>query len=213
MGKSSLKDDKSRNMGIDSSFVACELALKRYLARYLNRREDIDDMAQETYLRAYKATEKRWIEFPKAYLFKVARTVALGELSKKMRQLTDYLEEMPAEEPSSEGAIDEELIAEQRVTLYCDAIAELPPQCRRVFLMRKVHGLSHKEISAELGITTSAVERNITRGVFQFKRYVDGKESGGDSSGKSGGKSGRDSGEIQALTGAVPHSAKDPGGL
>lgn len=162
--------------GIESSFAACEMALKRYLARYLHRREDIEDMAQETYLRAYKATQKRWIEYPKAYLFKVARTVALSELSKKMRQLTDYLEEMPNEEPGSGGGIDEELMAEQRVELYCDAIAELPPQCRRVFLMRKVQGLSHKEIAAELDITTSAVERNITRGVFQFQRYVNRSE-------------------------------------
>ena len=197
MGKTPLDDKPSRKMGIDSSFAACEMALKRYLARYLHRREDIEDMAQETYLRAYKATEKRWIEFPKAYLFKVARTVALSELSKKMRQLTDYLEEMPDGEPGSAGSVDEELIAEQRVALYCDAIAELPPQCRRVFLMRKVQGMPHKEIAAELGITTSAVERNITRGVFQFQRYVNNK----------------DMDQIQESVEAVPLSAKDPGGV
>ena len=173
------------------------MALKRYLARFIHRREDIDDMAQETYLRAYKATQKRWIEFPKAYLFKVARTVALSELSKKMSQITDYLEEIPAEEPGSEGSIDEELIAEQRLALYCDAIAELPPQCRRVFLMRKVQGLSHKDIATELGITTSAVERNITRGIFQFQRYIKYQD---ESSG-------------QQTAEAIPLTAKKPGGV
>ena len=173
MEKTPPKKQVGQARGVELAFISCELALKRYLARFLHRREDIDDMAQETYLRAYKATEKRFIEFPKAYLFKVARTVALGELSKKMQQLTDYLEEMPVGEVEVEGAVDEELIAEQRVALYCEAIAELPPQCRRVFLMRKVRGLSHKVIAAELDITVSAVERNITRGAFQFKRYID----------------------------------------
>lgn len=179
MGKSPSPPKEPWGLGIDTAFLACESALKRYLARYLHRREDIDDMAQETYLRAYKATDKRLIEFPKAYLFKVARTVALAELSKKMQQLTDYLEDMPIEGVEGDGPVDEELIAEQRVTLYCDAIAELPPQCRRVFLMRKVQGLTHKEIAAALDISVSAVERNMTRGLFQFKRYVDGSDQQG----------------------------------
>ena len=196
MSKSPLKDDRPPVSGIDASFAACEMALKRYLARFLHRREDIDDMTQETYLRAYKATQKRWIEFPKAYLFKVARTVALNELSQKMRQLTDYLEDMPTEEPHSQGGLDEELMAEQRVSNYCDAIAELSPQCRRVFLMRKVQGLSHKVIAAELGITTKAVERNITRGVYQFQRYLKNRES--------------EEGDVNNTI--APRSANDPGG-
>lgn len=196
MSKLPLEDDKSPAWGIDASFAACEMALKRYLARYVHRREDIDDMTQETYLRAYKATEKRWIEFPKAYLFKVARTVALNELSKQMRRLTDYMEELPGEEPLSEASVDEELMAEQRVALYCDAVAELPPQCRKVFLMRKVQGLSHKAIAAELGITTSAVERNITRGIFQFQRYIKRRDE----------ESGELSGDVQ------PCSMNDTGG-
>ena len=195
MGKSPQNHQPPREMGVESAFKTCEMALKRYLARYLHRREDIEDMVQETYLRAHKATHKRWVEYPKAYLFKVARTVALSELSKKMRQMTDYLEEMPAEEPGSEGSIDEELIAEQRLSLYCDAIAELPPQCRRVFLMRKVQGMSHKDIAKELAITTSAVERNITRGVFQFQRYVNHRD------------------REQVPLAAAPHGVKDPGGV
>ena len=195
MGKVPHNDKPAREMGVESAFKTCEMALKRYLARYLHRREDIEDMVQETYLRAHKATQKRWVEYPKAYLFKVARTVALSELSKKMQQLTDYLEEIPAEEPGSDSSIDEELIAEQRLSLYCDAVAELPPQCRRVFLMRKVQGMSHKEIAEELAITTSAVERNITRGVFQFQRYVNHKD------------------QEQARLVAEPHGAKDPGGI
>jgi len=199
MAKLPPKGEKPTALGIDASFAACEMALKRYLARFIHRREDIEDMAQETYLRAYKATQTRWIEFPKAYLFKVARTVALTELSKKMYQLTDYLEDMPAEEPGSDGGVDEEVIAEQKVALYCDAIAGMPPQCRRVFLMRKVQGLSHKEISTKLGITISAVERNITRGIVQFQRYVKSKEM--------------DSGSSESSSGSVTPITNKSGGV
>jgi RNA polymerase sigma-70 factor (ECF subfamily) len=159
-------------------------------------------MTQETFLRAYTATQKRKIDFPKAYLFKVARNVAFAELSKKNRQLTDYLEELPTEEQGDGNAVDDELIAQQRVKLYCDAIAEMPPRCRRVFLMRKVHAMTHKEIAEELGVTVSAVERNITRGLVQFKRYVDSRDADEMSNG---------SGQSEAaLTAANPLSVSQP---
>ena len=180
MGDSPIKEAEAQERGIQLSFSACERALKRYLSRFIYKPEDIEDMTQETFLRAYSATQKRKIDFPKAYLFKVARNVAFAELSKKNRQLTDYLEELPAEELGDGTTIDDELMAQQRVKLYCDAIAEMPPRCRRVFLMRKVHAMSHKDIATELGVTVSAVERNITRGLVQFKRYVDSRDADAD---------------------------------
>ena len=71
---------------IYSSFLESEFALKRFLGRFLYKPEDIDDMAQETFLRAYSATQGRDIDSPKAYLFQVAKTMALKELSRKSKQ-------------------------------------------------------------------------------------------------------------------------------
>lgn len=48
MAKPPSEGRKAPDTGIDSSFALCEMALKRYLARFLHRREDIEDMAQET---------------------------------------------------------------------------------------------------------------------------------------------------------------------
>ncbi len=159
-----------------SSFLESESALKRFLSRFLYKPEDIDDMAQETFLRAYSATKGRDIDSPKAYLFQVAKTMALKELSKKSKQLTDYLEEAVDNDVDSSVTLEEEISAQQKVRLFCDAIAELPPQCRRVFLMRKVQALPHKAIAKELGISCSAVEKQIALGAERCKKYVEHKE-------------------------------------
>lgn len=159
--------------GIYDTFLSSESALKRYLRRFFYREEDIDDMAQETFLKAYKYTQHRQIDFPKAYLYQVAKSVALRELGKKSRQLTDYIEEASAEQADEPASLEEELMGEQAVGLFCDAIAELPPQCRRVFLMRKYQAMSHKQIAEELNISTSAVEQHITIGLKRCKLSVE----------------------------------------
>ena len=171
-----LKIKQSIVPGIYSAFIENESALKRFLGRFLYKSEDIDDMAQETFLRAYSSTRGREIESPRAYLFQVARTMAIKELSRKTRQLTDYLEEAVETDIDSAVMLEEEVSAQQKVQLYCEAIAELPPQCRKVFLMRKVQALSHKAIAAELGVSCSAVEKQIALGVERCKKYVEHKE-------------------------------------
>lgn len=162
--------------GIYDTFLSSESALKRYLRRFFYREEDIDDMAQETFLKAYKYTQQRNIDFPKAYLYQVAKSVALRELTKKSRQLTDYIEEASAPETGDPSSLEDEIMGEQAVALFCDAIAELPPQCRRVFLMRKYQAMSHKQIAEELNISTSAVEQHITIGIKRCKLSVEKKE-------------------------------------
>ena len=59
-------------------------------------------------------------------------------------------------------------------------MAELTPQVRRVYLMRKVYGMSHKEISATMGIARSTVEKHLTTGIMACERYVN-KRTGSDS--------------------------------
>jgi RNA polymerase sigma factor (sigma-70 family) len=165
-----------KDSGIFQAFLQNESALKRFLQRFLYKKEDIDEISQETFLRAYKATQGREIDSPKAYIFQVARTLAYTELSRKSRKLTDYLEEALDAGVAATDLLEDEYVAQQKVTHYFDAIADLPPQCRRVFLMRKVQGMPHKAISASLGISTSAVEKHIAIGTERCKRFVESRD-------------------------------------
>ena len=164
---------------IYTAFVDNESALKRFLGRFLYNSEDVDDMAQESFLRAYKATDGHDIDSPRAYLFKVARTMAYQEISRNSRRLTDYLEDALERDLDAGTQLEEEVVAQQKVQIYCDAIAQLPNQCRRVFLMRKVQAMSYKAIASELGISISAVEKQVAIGADRCKRLVESREQTG----------------------------------
>lgn len=162
--------------GVFAAFVENESALKRFLGRFLYRAEDVDDMAQETFLRAYGATDGHEIGNPRAYLFKVARTMAYKELSRGSRRLTDYLEDALKSEPDGAVQLEEEIVAHQTIQIYCEAIAQLPPKCRQIFLMRKVQAMSYKDIANKLGISVSAVEKQVAIGADRCKRLIEFRE-------------------------------------
>lgn len=176
--KSASADSRSdqKDSGIYAAFLQNESILKRFLRRFLYKQEDIDEISQETFLRAYKATRGRDIDSPKAYIFQVARSLAYTELSRKTRKLTDYLEDALEDTAGTTDDLEDEMAAQQKVSFFFDAIAELPPQCRRVFLMRKVQGMPHKAIAQELGIGASAVEKHIAIGTERCKRYIENRE-------------------------------------
>lgn len=154
------------------AFLMCEVALKRFIARFLYRPEDVEELAQETFLRAYDASKKTVIRSPRAYFFRIAKYIALKELDLKSNRLTDYLEEAVEENQlEDETTLEEELIAEQKISNYCNAISMLPPQCRKIFIMRKVQAKTYKEICDTTQLSISAVEKHIANGVQKLDDY------------------------------------------
>ena len=173
-------DHKSPNankgIGISSitdAFIEHESFLKRFLRRFLVRSCDIEDVVQDTYLKALYAEEGRIISSPKAFLFRIARNEALNEIRRKSRTTVEYIADLSASEPDVGGnLIEDEAITRQRLGLFCESVLEMSPRCRRIFLMCKVHGMSHKEVAEQLGISVSGVEKQVARGLVICNAYI-----------------------------------------
>jgi RNA polymerase sigma-70 factor (ECF subfamily) len=162
-----------KSSGISRAFLEHQSAIKRFLSRFLSGFHDIEDLAQETYLRAFKAEQNQEVRSPKAFLFRIAKNIALNELSRKSRLLTDYIEDSVSSDVIGVEASPEQRAAEQqKLAVFCQAVAVLPAQCRRAFLLRKVYGLSHKEIAAELNISVSTVEKHVAQGLMRCSAYL-----------------------------------------
>jgi len=143
-----------------------ESSLKQYLMRFFARHQDIEDVVQETFIRAFKAEQQQEIRSPKSFFFKIARNLALSEKAAKASELMTYVGDFADLPVIDTGlSVEESLELQQRLATLNEAIQSLPPQCRRVLIMRKVFGLSHKEIAARLGISVKTVEQHLTKGL------------------------------------------------
>ena len=164
------KDNSSernpRAAGVLTTFLANQVSLRSFISRFMVSAHEIEDVSQETFLRAYKAEQHTPIEQPKAYLFRVAKNILLNEFNNKARKVTDYVDNLETLDllPETES-LEDNLMAQQRIGIYCEAIASLPEQCRRVMLMKKIYGLSTREVARRLGISVSTVEKHMTKGL------------------------------------------------
>jgi RNA polymerase sigma-70 factor (ECF subfamily) len=157
------------------AYLENEAALKRFLRRFVKSREAADDLAQEAFLRAFAAESGQEIVSPKAFLFKVARNLALNEIAKQSSMTTEPLGDFEGQDvlqDSNQVAVDDAVDGRERIRVLARAIAALPPQCAKVFILRKMQGLSQKEIAARLNISVRTVENHVALGLVRCKAFM-----------------------------------------
>ena len=165
---------------VSAAFVEHNTFIKKFLTRFFSDQRDIEDVAQEAYLRAYVAEQRKDIDQPKAYLFRIAKNIALTRLTRKSEQITDYIEDCGASVViESDVSADMHVEAEETLGLYCEAVAALPEKCRQVYLLRKVHGLTHREIAQRMSLSVSSVEKYLRKGVLACRAYISVREGEG----------------------------------
>lgn len=150
-------------------------ALRRVVRRHLGPGQDPDDVLQEAFLRAYGAELKHDVEQPKAFLFQVARNTALGERRRSSASPIDGTVDPESDAlPTDASAIDaaEVLDGRRKLHAFTMAVLQLPPRCRRAFLLRRMEGLSYKQIANRMGISVSAAEKHVATGLLRCHAYL-----------------------------------------
>lgn len=137
--------------------------LKSYLSKRLDRGE-IDDVVQDVMLKLH-TRDARWdIRFPKRYFYQVVRST-LVDLYRRNRSrcVHHHCELSPETHPRDDLSPIRILQAREEVRAARAALALLPQRTREIFLAVRLEGQSLKQVAASHGISTSAVEKHITR--------------------------------------------------
>ena len=159
-----------------------EAMLRVWLRQRFGPRVDLDDIVQEAYVRVLRAREGGPLASPKAFLFATARNLALDRLRRHEVSRTDFLGDFDALHVLDEReGIPETLARNQELALLTQAIQSLPARCRQILTLRKLYGLSHREIAERLGLSESTVSNQITIGIEKctdfFATHGDGSGS------------------------------------
>ena len=152
-----------------------EARLRTYLRRFLKAPSDVADVIQETYARLLNLPDHELcgIRSPHAFLFTAARNLAIEWNRRERLNFREFLPETGTSSVLDESpSACEQLGVRQELELLSRAIARLPARCREVLVLRKLYGLSQKEIAARLGITENTVEKHAANGVRLCANYL-----------------------------------------
>ena len=164
--------------GDDSSF---ELLLRKYrtpLVNFLNRMvrnsATAEDLAQEVFLRVYRARQDY---APSAkfttWMFRIATNLALNsrrdgrhhQLDVSIDQSADdrHEDQPPMEVPDRTPGIEQELMARDRAARIRRAVESLPEKQRAAVLLHKYQEMDYDEIARILGCSESALKSLLFR--------------------------------------------------
>jgi len=140
--------------------------VRAWLMRVTRRSSEIDDIIQEAYCQISELDSVAHIRSGKAYFLATARSVMLQRLRRervvRIEAVTDLeVLRLVDDEPSPEQVTG----ARRELERVLGLIATLPPICRQVIELRRIHGFSQKETARRLGVTESVVENNTVRGL------------------------------------------------
>lgn len=139
--------------------------------RFMGNHEDTSDVAQEVFIRAYRALGgfKGSAAFG-TWLYRIAVNLCLNRVSARtlVVERLDYREHIDQRVETADAA----LLREERAAEVRAAIARLPKKQRATLVLRVYHELPHEEIAGILGSSVGAVKANFFHAIANLKKLL-----------------------------------------
>lgn len=149
-------------------------ALRRFLRNKLRSSADVDDVAQEVYLRFSKLDNPCNIVSDRAFLF----TTATNLIRDRSRRLVTQLEKASV---STDGLVLESIsddpaqrvLDAERIQLAAEALDRICENSRTAFYLSRIEGRSYTEIAQTMQVSVSMVEKHISSALACLRESMD----------------------------------------
>jgi RNA polymerase sigma factor (sigma-70 family) len=143
--------------------------LLKYLTSRFRDREDAAEIAQEAWLRMYGLDDLEQLSNPRAYLFQMASNLGIDRVRHSAIEARFNRQELATTRSDAQPSAESTAVAQESLALVSRALAELPESCRQAFILHRGGDFSYPEIAAELGVSTSMVEKHIIRALRHLR--------------------------------------------
>jgi RNA polymerase sigma-70 factor (ECF subfamily) len=164
----------SRESYLRQLFEAHGVSLRRFLAARFPGDADVEDVAQEAWVRMHRVQHPERLDNARAFLFQTAANQAIDHLRRIdfERQHFDG-EGEAAEEPGDLQSPERNADADQQLRIVEEAIRELPSRCRQAFVMHRTRDMTYPEIAGALNVSTSMVEKYVIQALKHCRRRLE----------------------------------------
>ena len=148
-------------------------ASRAYVQRAFPSVRDVDDVVQDSLLRIWTTRASRQIGCARAFLFKIARNRALDLLRHDQASPFVGVRDLAALSVAEDAPPPSDALSTtEQIELVADAIADLPDRCREIVVLRKLSGLSQREVATRLGLSERTVEVQVARGARRCAEFL-----------------------------------------
>ncbi len=140
-----------------------EAALRSRLRRILPSHHELEDMVAEVLARAYATDSWENVAAGRAFLFTIARNLVIDNA--RRNKIVSFETIADLDLLQADGSAESQLIARDALRQLQGIVDSLPGQCRRVFLLRRVHEKSMAEIADEMLLSVSTVEKHLAKAI------------------------------------------------
>jgi len=155
---------------LESWFIREVLPLEAILIQFLRRggrsSSDVEDLRQDLYEKVFDAARDGIPKSTRAFVFTAARNLLIDHV--RHEQVVPFNSVESLEDLSlaiDEPAPDRVVIARQELRRLQAALDKLPERQRKAIVLRKVQGLSIREIAERVGAAERTVEEHLTEGL------------------------------------------------
>lgn len=149
-----------------------EAELRRSLKRRAPAGFEVDDIIQEVYARLAAFASVDHIHSPRSYIYRMAGGVMADYARRQkvvpMLAVEDY-EAIGAmsDEPSPEAVV----LHRDQLNRLAGLFSRLPPAVAEVFRLRRIEGMSQREVARRLSLPESTIEKRMARGAYLIAQY------------------------------------------
>ncbi len=173
---------KGDNTAFDQILNKYSRPIVNFLYRIVNNRAEAEELAQEVFLRVYRARQSYEPRAPLgAWLFRIASN--LGIRAARRNRRAPFVEtEQGADSSGAVSLVDrypdpqpdpERLVASSETDrIVRNAIRALPEKERVALVLRRYEGLSYRDIAAVMECTEAAVKTYIHRGKLRVRHRM-----------------------------------------
>lgn len=173
-GDTAKRETLSRNQRLASWFNQWRTPIRCWLAsRSSVPTADLDDLAQEVFLRLLRYSDDVVVENPQSYLFRIATNVA-NEWRERSRYRHPHDESWLDDLQIDAGSEPENTIARTLIQKQVHAaVAKLPPRQQEVLFLHVNEGLTYMQIAQQKQLTYRVVLRDLTRAYSRLRQELD----------------------------------------
>ena len=158
-----------------SEVLPLEAGLMRFLSRRWHNSRDVEDLCHDIYVRVYEAAKKEIPSPAKPFVFAIARNLLINRARREHIVAIESMADVEALNVSGDDISPERNVsAREELARLQTALDQLPRRCREAVILRKIEGLSRREIAARMGITEQTVNRHLTDGMYALAETLYG---------------------------------------